>query len=113
MQMSLKSTDRIISHDITVVVIIYMTLRNAYSTVKGVTYFDPGWSAVRSRNDPLTPQLAISETDELYTWGFNGHGRLGHRTTENELIPMRVLHFRPGDRNSGVKVGANCVMINT
>ncbi|KAL5256114.1 hypothetical protein ACHWQZ_G011354 [Mnemiopsis leidyi] len=51
--------------------------------------------------------LAISENDELYTWGFNGHGRLGHRTTENELIPMRVLHFRPGDKNSSVKI-AKC-----
>jgi len=51
--------------------------------------------------------LAVTDNDELYTWGFNGHGRLGHRTTENELIPMRVLHFRPGDKNSCVKI-AKC-----
>lgn len=51
--------------------------------------------------------LAVSQQDEVFTWGFNGHGRLGHKTTENELIPIRVQHFRPGDKNSGVKM-AKC-----
>ena len=51
-------------------------------------------------------QLAVSEKDELFSWGFNGHGRLGHKTTENELVPMRVLFFRPGYRFEGVKVSA-------
>lgn len=51
--------------------------------------------------------LAVSTTDELFTWGFNGHGRLGHRTTENELVPLRVNFFSPGSRNGGVKM-AKC-----
>ena len=52
-------------------------------------------------------QLAISSTDELYTWGFNGHGRLGHRTTEDELVPHKVIFFMPGGRTGGVKI-AKC-----
>eukprot|EP00116_Pleurobrachia_bachei_P007051 sb/3467313/ len=50
---------------------------------------------------------AVSTADQLFTWGFNGHGRLGHKTTEDELIPMRVNHFRVTDKNQCVRM-AKC-----
>ncbi|OQR84726.1 hypothetical protein ACHHYP_12987 [Achlya hypogyna] len=33
---------------------------------------------------------AVSIDGELYTWGWNRHGQLGHRTTADEALPRRV-----------------------
>lgn len=59
--------------------------------------------AIRSVSAGAHHCLAVTTTDELFTWGFNGHGRLGHKTTEDELVPLRVNFFVPGSRNGGVK----------
>ena len=48
--------------------------------------------------------MAVSKNHELFSWGYNGHGRLGHNTTANELVPMRVNAF-PANKVEGVKVG--------
>jgi len=63
---------------------------------------------------------AVSEGHELFTWGFNGHHRLGHGKggnllTDDILVPMRVNVFPPNDilgvksaQCSSVGMMANC-----
>lgn len=54
---------------------------------------------------------AVSENHEIYTWGFNGHHRLGHgkggnMLTDDVLVPMRLSMF-PANDVLGVK-SAQC-----
>jgi len=61
---------------------------------------------IRTVSAGLHHCLAVSKNNELFTWGYNGHGRLGHNTTANELVPMRVNAF-PATKVEGVKM-ARC-----
>ncbi|KAI7733363.1 hypothetical protein M8C21_015696 [Ambrosia artemisiifolia] len=62
--------------------------------------------------------VAVNSKGYVYTWGFGGYGRLGHREQKDEFIPRRVDVFTrhnvlppgavvsAGSANSAVTAGA-------
>jgi len=34
--------------------------------------------------------VALSDTGDVYTWGFGGYGRLGHKEQKDEFLPRKI-----------------------
>ena len=40
---------------------------------------------------------AITESGDLYCWGFNWYGGVGNGTTENQLTPQKIMNLNTGE----------------
>ena len=51
----------------------------------------------------ILSQVAITEGNSAYSWGFGGYGRLGHSGTDNELVP-RLIKFLDGPKRGITRI---------
>jgi alpha-tubulin suppressor-like RCC1 family protein len=47
--------------------------------------------------------MALSSTNDLYTWGLNVFGQLGHGNTENTSTPTIIMYLKAIEKNSDGK----------